>query len=220
MKTHPIFLLTFILFLFISQCLKAQLPIIESLEIIPAYPTTNDTVKVISHSIFPSGGCPLTSSSITFNGATINVNVKHTLGMLTYICYSTDTITIGKLNAKSYDLIYTLALTSPPATYDIDTLHFTVQQPTGIPFIDNSDQIIDIFPNPIATEININLKTLSNDNYNVDIYSLLGQKIKSLRENKNTIRIDSSELTDGVYFIVITSENEKRWTKKIIKSTF
>ena len=127
---------------------NAQIPAIDSLEIIPVNPTSNDVVKIISHSIFPSGGCPLTNSNISINDSTIIINVAHTLGLMAVICYSTDTLSIGRLNAKTYNLIYNLALTTPPLTFDIDTLQFTIQQSPGLQFSDKLSEKIEIYPNP------------------------------------------------------------------------
>jgi len=218
MKTHQVFFAILIMFFVIRIQLNAQIPAIASLEIIPVNPTTNDTVKIISKSIFPSGTCALTSSNVSINGSTINVNVAHTLGMLAVICYSTDTFTLGKLNAKTYDLIYNLALTTPPATYDIDSIQFTIQQTTGIQFTDKSLQGFEIFPNPITTHLNILLKNQSSENYTFEIYSLLGQKMKTISENKKTISVDMSEMKDGIYFLVIKDGMGVLWVNKVIKS--
>jgi len=218
MKTHQLTLATLLLTFFLTNNLKAQIPAIDSLKIIPTNPTTNDLVKIISHTIFPSSGCPLTSSSVNISGATITVYAAHTLGFLTAICYSKDTLTIGILNAGTYELTYHLYDTVPPTTYDIDTINFTVQQSNGLQFTDNSEQSIEIYPNPTTTEINIRLKTHLVDRYDIEIYSVLGKKIKTVREGKDTITIDISDLTDGVYFIIITSGHDRRWTQKIIKN--
>jgi hypothetical protein len=218
MKTHQRTLATLLLAFFLTGNLKAQIPAIDSLKIIPANPTTNDSVKLISYSTFPSGGCPLTSSSVNISGATITVHVSHTLGGATVLCKSTDTLAIGKLSAGAYELHYHLADTAPPTTYDIDTSNFTVQQASGLQLIGHSEQELIIYPNPTTTEISLDLKTHSVKRHDIYFYSVQGQIVKAAKELSDIITIDISDLTDGVYFIVITSEHNRRWAQKIIKS--
>jgi hypothetical protein len=159
----------------------------------------------------------LTSSSVNINGATITLNASHSLGVLAVICYSTDTLTIGTLNAGTYELTYHLY--APPTIYDIDTIIFTVQQASGLQLIENSDQKIKVYPNPATTEIHIDLNTPSTEKHDIDIYSVFGQKIKTIREVYGIITVDISDLIGEIYFIVITNGQNKRWTKKITKYT-
>lgn len=219
MKTHQLTLATLLLTFFLTSNLKAQIQAIDSLKIIPTNPTTNDSVKIISYTIFPNSGCPLTTSSVNISGVTINIYASHTLDIADAICYSTDTLTIGKLNAETYELYYHLEDISPPTTYDIDTIIFTVQQTSGFQLIDNSDPEIKVYPNPTTIEISIDLKTHSTEKHDINIYSVFGQKIKTIREVNDIITVDISDLIDGIYFIVITNGQDKQWTKKIIKNT-
>ncbi len=219
MKTLAFNLVKVLLIFFMSTLLKAQIPAIDSLRIIPAYPTSNDTVKVISHTIFPSGGCAMTASSVNISGSTVNVFATHTLGMLSVICYSNDTICIGKLNARNYDLIYNLALTTPPLTYDIDTLNFVVQQFTGMLPEDEAGQKPEIYPNPLTTTLNIRLKNNSEADFSIEVYGVLGKKIKSIRKINQRRSLNISDLKDGIYFMVITDSGQGRWVQKIIKKT-
>ncbi len=191
---------------------------IDSLKIIPNNPTTLDTVKVIGYTFHPYSDCPLTSSSVNINNDTITVNVSHTLGIMPTTCNSIDTLTIGVLNAGTYELTYHLADTAPPTTYDIDTITFTIQQPSGLQPPDHSEQEIEVYPNPITSQINIGLKTLPADKYHIDFYSILGQKIKTIKADKNIVSVDISNFTEGVYFIVITDGHGRRWARKVIKN--
>ena len=191
---------------------------IDSLKIIPNNPTTNDTVRVIGYTRHPNSDCSLANSSVSIANDTITVVTSHTLGMLPTICNSIDTLTIGVLNTGSYELTYHLADTAPPTTYDIDTIIFTVQQVNALQPADNSGQKIKVYPNPTATELNIDLKTLPSDEYHINIYSVLGQKIKMVKTDKNNVSINISDLTEGVYFITITNGRGGQWTRKIIKN--
>lgn len=82
-----------------------------------------------------------------------------------------------------------------------------------------SEQLsVAIYPNPATTEITIDLKSQSTDINNIDIYSVLGQKLITFKMEKKITSIDISRLTDGIYFIIITNGHERRWTEKIIKN--
>lgn len=120
MKRHQLTLGTLLLTFFLTGNLKAQT--IDSLKIIPTNPTTNDTVKVITYTTFPNSSCNLTGSSINIIDSTINVYASHFQGGWPSICNSIDTLTIGKFNARTYELQYHLTDTAPPTTYDIDTI--------------------------------------------------------------------------------------------------
>ncbi len=75
----------------------------------------------------------------------------------------------------------------------------------------------DIYPNPTSYQITIDLKIQSVTKHNIEIYSVLGQRMNSMETNKSKITLDISSLTKGIYFIVITDSNNKRMRKKIIK---
>ncbi len=81
---------------------------IDNLEIIPQNPTINDVIKVVCHSTFSSGGCNLKDSEIVIDSTGLEIIAYHEVGILTYICHSTDTISIGKLPKGYHVLDYSL----------------------------------------------------------------------------------------------------------------
>ena len=214
MKTQ-ISLAILLLTCFLMSNLYAQQ--IDSLAMIPTNPTISDTIKIIGYTSHPYSDCPLTSSSVDFDGDTIIVRTSHTLGGWTALCNSIDTLTIKFFNAGTYEIRYHLSDTAPPTTYDIDTLIFTVQQPSGLQIKNNIDQKINIYPNPTTTEITIDLITHSTSGHKIDFYSVLGQKIKTFNTETKTINIDISDLTEDIYLITITNRDGRLWTGKLIK---
>lgn len=219
MKTHLLSSMVFILTFLLSPNLKAQIPAIDSLRIIPECPTTTDSVKVISFTTFPSGGCAMSANSVTAHETTLAVFATHTLGPLTYICSSADTLAIGLLGTGTYTLYYHLIdELTPSITHDIDTLVFTVQSASAIENNYISEQKITAYPNPSSATITIELKSESTDLKYVDLYSLLGQKIKSLKTEKSLITFDVSGLNDGIYIISVYNERIW-WIQKILKET-
>jgi hypothetical protein len=192
-----------LLFFLLSTSLFAQLPAIISLTIIPANPTTHDSVNVVSQTMFPSGTCELTWSSVSISGGTIDVYVIHTLGMLTYICSSTDTLAIGKLESGNYKLRYHLSGTPYPPNTDLDSIYFTVQAYTGLNPEENI-QPFSLFPNPSQSSVAIQFtdKTTKAD---ISVFDLTGREhLKLLSSGDNSI-LDMSDLSKGVYLIRVKS---------------
>ncbi len=72
---------------------------------------------------------------------------------------------------------------------------------------------IKIFPNPVNNVLNIQ-SNVSIDK--VEIFDLLGQRIKELNLGSNTNTVDLSDLNDGMYLIQI-SINGKESTYKVLK---
>lgn len=69
---------------------------------------------------------------------------------------------------------------------------------TGIAPANNLNSYFFISPNPAATEIKINLSTLSN--FDIQLFNTLGEK---MLQTKNQNVIDVSKLTPGIYFLKI-----------------
>lgn len=87
---------------------------------------------------------------------------------------------------------------------------------TFVPFLGVSHFAFDNFkyhPNPVRNSL-----TLSNDSTidNVEIISVLGQRIKSIGVNSLQTEIDLSELNHGIYFVKVSSNGQEK-TVKIIK---
>ncbi len=75
---------------------------------------------------------------------------------------------------------------------------------------------IQIYPNPVTTDVNIQINGASNLSY--DIITIVGQKIKTGILNDGVHRISLKDQASGVYFIQINNTlTNERISKKIIK---
>ena len=189
---------------------------IDSLKIIPTNPTSVDTVKVVAYVWVASTPCSLKSSSVEVIDDTIKVMASYNSGPFMLFCYSIDTLIMGVFEPGNKELHYYYMDTTFTETWDIDTILFTVQQASGLQFIDNRDPEILIYPVPATTEITIKLP-YPNDGYHIGIYSNIGQRIKTTYTEKEAISVDLSDIPGGLYYIVIHDGYFRRWTKKIIK---
>lgn len=60
------------------------------------------------------------------------------------------------------------------------------------------ESLVSIYPNPAQVELNISLNT--NENYEIDIVNMIGEKIISVKNQK---RIDISALLNGIYILKV-----------------
>lgn len=71
------------------------------------------------------------------------------------------------------------------------------------------------YPNPVKDQLNI--KFPSKDDVTVEIYNILGTRVKSFVHSGNNSQTNITELQNGVYFIRFT-ENGKLYTKQFTKA--
>ena len=101
---------------------------IEWLEVIPAQPTVTDEIKIVSHTGFSSGGCELAESEINYDEAgNLFISAAHDIGMLTYICSSSDTFNLGKLDQGYHEVYYELSASNMMVHSVSQTIRFYVR---------------------------------------------------------------------------------------------
>ncbi|MBW8051820.1 MAG: T9SS type A sorting domain-containing protein, partial [Cytophagales bacterium] len=180
---------------------------IDSLKIIPSNPTTNDSIKIISFTLFPYGACTLKNSSFNINNKEIVINATHFEGGWPAICNSVDTITIGKLDTGAYTLYYNLSVDTNLAVFDTDTLFFVVQNPTDVISTPVETTAIKIYPNPNTDEFIIEMNILKVQDVEITLFNIAGQVIynENLKRFKGLYfkRINTKGLSTGVYQLQI-----------------
>ncbi|WP_179009434.1 CUB domain-containing protein [Winogradskyella forsetii] len=78
---------------------------------------------------------------------------------------------------------------------------------------DNEFEGIDIFPNPVTSELHINSTTIVES---IEVFSMLGQKIMDIKSNGNNTRLDMTQLESGTYFVKVWA-NQRFNIYKVIK---
>ena len=82
--------------------------------------------------------------------------------------------------------------------------------------VKNDESDFSVFPNPVLDELNISVKN-AGESLMVTITDQLGRKvIEHTAHQTNEIKLNTSVLSTGVYFVTITSGNNYS-TKKIVK---
>ncbi|MEO8148028.1 MAG: T9SS type A sorting domain-containing protein [Bacteroidia bacterium] len=215
MKTKLILIIMFSIYF---NNLNAQW--INSLTISPANPTTNDSIFIYADCSFPSGSCDEHSQTLYISPGYIYGQATHCLGMLTFICSTSDTFKIIPLPAGTYSFLFNVNAESlpSPCTPGInpgptDSLTFTVTDASGIPVVDGSHFHFNIFPNPAKDKLRLICKDESvfNKNNSLWIYSLTGRQLLNKEITNNEMLIDISSFPAGTYLLRITGDkiNEK-----------
>jgi hypothetical protein len=89
--------------------------------------------------------------------------------------------------------------------------------PTGIRLNGHSTtNNIYIYPNPVNTTLNIELEKVPLD-ATIQIINATGQLVKVNNMSDNKKQVDVSQLTTGIYFIRITTDNKDIFVQKFIK---
>ncbi len=81
----------------------------------------------------------------------------------------------------------------------------------------NDPSALNIYPNPFQNNIQVDVEANGILSANIDVYDMLGSKLKSITINDKTNTINLSDLTQGTYLLRIINGN-KIITKKIIKT--
>lgn len=80
---------------------------------------------------------------------------------------------------------------------------------------------ISVFPNPAEDVFNIEFSSRSDGEINIRIIDLKGRVVSSRfheqAEGINRIRMDASEIPQGIYAIILGDENGYRFSKKLVK---
>ena len=89
------------------------------------------------------------------------------------------------------------------------------------PILNNTELIVDLFPNPAKNMLNINMNLGKDSRFRIDLLDINGRVIKSVSKDVHSNgdykeKIDITDLPSGLYFCRINSENITE-TRKVIK---
>lgn len=179
---------------------------INSLSVLPANPTTADSVYVLADCDFTAGSCDQHTQGFSIAGNNISAWALHCVGMLTVICPYTDTFSVGTLPAGTYTFTFQLdqgSLPSPctPGIVPGPSAMFTfiVSTTTPVQQQHSADGMFSFFPNPADDKISVRIKT--NQNAFVRIFNVTGKKIREQNIAEGEAEIYTGDLTPGIYFL-------------------
>lgn len=102
---------------------------------------------------------------------------------------------------------------------DLSSGNIYMLKDTTLSVDDESFAATSIYPNPTKNILNINFGSHTNVNVSIEmtIYDLHGKKIKTIKRNTEVIqKVNTSQLSDGIYVLKINSEKGEQITHKLI----
>jgi len=110
---------------------------------------------------------------------------------------------------------------TPGATYYIQVWSNSSEQGTftlrltddGLGNADFDSASFSYYPNPVRNTLNL---SYSQEISSVEVYNLLGQKVRAISINANQVQVDMSNLPSAAYIVKVTANNQVK-TIKVIK---
>lgn len=111
------------------------------------------------------------------------------------------------------DIIHLKFVGSGKSIIYLDNIYFYKAPLTAIS--DNrTEKAIIYYPNPVLNNLNIKSET---EIQNIDVYTITGQRIKSLTLKTKSAVIDLTDITQGTYIVYVTMKNGACSVQKVIK---
>lgn len=164
--------------------------------------TQNLNALCVPNSVWPSnpgfGGC--SSTNPTYSGYT--GYFSFTNGLYSY--QKEYKITVTLLNPCSNSSAVAYVYVSSQGNRGVVT---------SINNMPNASQQINVYPNPASNEVTISLNAIDDEDYTVSILDISGRELKKissfkLKQNQETnLKIDTSDLGDGIYICQVRSMN-------------
>ena len=199
-------------FLLLANQVDAQMAGIDSLKLIPVNPTANDALKVICYTTFPYGGCGINTTHAELQGNSIFLSIDYSMGMLTYICHSVDTIPIDNPGAGTFQLTTIITTNQQDVIEDSHSMTFQIDPYLGINELTPAN--FQAYPNPFDNELKF--KT-SFPVAKMELYSMTGQQVYFKETLFESPQVDLSHLENGVYLVTLTDPNGNSLTQRVIK---
>ncbi|MBN4066018.1 SBBP repeat-containing protein [Candidatus Amoebophilus asiaticus] len=90
-----------------------------------------------------------------------------------------------------------------------------VNENTGINEYKLSSKVF-IYPNPFNSSTTITINNQNKISYKLEILNILGEKVRGYRFTSNTLTIKKGNLRNGIYFYILTDNNQSIDTGKLI----
>jgi hypothetical protein len=194
---------------------------ITGMSVVPANPTIQDNVSIIATVEFPSGDCQEKTLNASVSGMQVNLSALHCVGMLTFICGSTDTFQLGQLAAGTYTVYFQLDMGAQPypCTPDIvpgaqDSMTFIVTTGTGLPVLSQNE--LELFPNPGSKGFTIRFS--GNAIPLVRVTDVQGRIVREFLSVSSNTFLDLSELKSGAYMVELYDDGKWVASDKWIKN--
>lgn len=202
-------------FAMLSSKTFAQLPSIDSVQILPANPTDGDSVKLVYYTTFATGPCSLDTFIYSQQDTSIYIMLNYAVGDFTAICHSVDTINLGLFQSGNYFATSALTIGLLQAIFDMDSTSFAITKTLSVSDNFNQGKSIVLYPNPV-TDI-VHIKNLESSTM-LRVYNIVGQVIyqAQFKANENNV-IETHNWSPSLYWFEMTDEKGNKLVKRITK---
>lgn len=191
---------------------------INTIQVIPANPTTLDTISLIVDMWFTSGSCDQHMQQIFISGNSIYCSTLHCTGMLTVICGDVDTFKINPLPSGNYTSYIQVDQGGLPAPCtpgivagDSDSVTFVVTPVTGI-----SNYVKEDFFSVKVNENDINMIFKNPDEVRlITLTDITGRLLFSSTTVSDNMRI-IKPTSRGAYLLNVVLKEGTITSRKII----
>ena len=195
----------------------AQAQVVNQITMIPANPTSGDTISVITNFSY-YGNCSfgLVGYYYYLQGSTINILPTYCGYGASTLCNSIDTLKLETYPAGNYIINFEFHQGSicPFSGFDATIAQFDttiiITTTSGLNSNNNSETEVFLFPNPTNGEVMVHLE--KNNLKSILLYNSLGSLID---EFYSTI-FSMAYLPNGIYWTIIKT-NSGQSSKKIVK---
>lgn len=166
---------------------------------------TYEVPSSVANSVYPL--------TIEFFGA-VNGQGKFFIESDTYAVPGSKTMTLNLPTGFDPNDYLNIVATATDANGNTSEFGITTDVPLSVKQFETVD--FKLYPNPASERLFI--KSPNSENYNLRIVNALGQLILVQNDNNSSIELDVSILSEGLYFMNITSKDGSRKTTKFIKN--
>lgn len=155
------------------------------------------------------------NNEITWDFRNINlvpktVNEEASMGYVMFRVKLNPGIEVGDIVPNTADIFFDF---NPPITTNTFNTEFVA--PLGNPTFDSGN--FEMVPNPADSMVQISLENTSEQINNIAIYDVMGKQIRNFNNNPSSeVAVDVSELSNGIYFVEITTDSNVKTTKKLV----
>lgn len=104
--------------------------------------------------------------------------------------------------------------------FDISNANFTITNNVGAPLLHDVSEQIHVFPNPVSDVMEVMVEGLQDEQVTLLLHDVCGKRIMEKemypRLNTFTFTVSMKELSSGLYFLELRSENVKGF-RKVVK---
>ena len=133
--------------------------------------------------------------------------------------WTSDTIDISDY-ANMDEVIFKFSgISSFEGALYIDNIRISNPEFTGTEETTSAEQNFRIYPNPATNVINVDFYNAEASSWTINIFNLSGQKLKTISSHGNigqSIQIDISDLSTGLYYLNLISEKSNTTSKPFL----